>query len=365
MKLEKKTPGAFKLHHKKRRLCIIEQKQVVMKQDHDAGIVRLCFGSKKLFRAQFDLEANDYGSLDEWRDDWRKERASEFFVIGSSDETAGCQGCVATPQDDGSLSLRLRLPDVIGKHLLIENVRFAYGHETILDALQTSRKIDSETKAGKSIRRLTGTAISYRFKRDDKGWRVFVSTESTASAVVSNATLGSIGVDVNAGHLAVSEIDSSGNPVNTFNIPCNTYGKSTDQAKAIIGNAVKLITEMAVKTSKPAVIEKLDFTKKRAELDQERPGYSRMISSFFCSKLTAMIHASCFRSGIEVIEINPAYTSVIGAVNYAQQYGISVHQGAATAIARRGLGFSERPAVDQVSMVTNPEGIYRRGGHAA
>jgi hypothetical protein len=48
---------------------------------------------------------------------------------------------------------------------------------------------------------------------------------------------------------------------------------------------------------------------------------------------------------LEVIEVSPAYTSVIGAVTHAQQRGISVHQGAATAIARRGLGLSERPAV--------------------
>ena len=71
----------------------------------------------------------------------------------------------------------------------------------------------------------------------------------------------------------------------------------------------------------------------------------------------ATAKSSCFRKGIEVIEINPAYTSVIGAVNYAQQYGISVHQGAATAIARRGLGFSERPAVDQAVVPVH------NGGH--
>jgi hypothetical protein len=54
---------------------------------------------------------------------------------------------------------------------------------------------------------------------------------------------------------------------------------------------------------------------------------------------------ACFRAGVEVVQVvkmvkmvkvNPAYTSVIGAVNYARSKGISTHPGAAYAIARRG-----------------------------
>ena len=55
------------------------------------------FGGRKLFNAQFDLAANGYESLGEWREDWRSARSSQFFVIGSKDETGGCQGCVAHP----------------------------------------------------------------------------------------------------------------------------------------------------------------------------------------------------------------------------------------------------------------------------
>jgi hypothetical protein len=52
--------------------------------------------------------------------------------------------------------------------------------------------------------------------------------------------------------------------------------------------------------------------------------------------------AACFRAGVEVVKVvkvvkvNPAYTSAIGAVNYARSKGISTHPGAAYAIARRG-----------------------------
>ncbi len=55
-----------------------------------------------------------------------------------------------------------------------------------------------------------------------------------------------------------------------------------------------------------------------------------------------MLKAACFRAGVEGIEVDPAYTSVIGAVNHARRHGIGSHQGAAYAVARRGLGLSER-----------------------
>ena len=62
--------------------------------DTEAGRLRLCFGSKKLWRSQYHLEANGYRSHAEWLADWRDARSNEFFVLGSRDETSGCQLCV-------------------------------------------------------------------------------------------------------------------------------------------------------------------------------------------------------------------------------------------------------------------------------
>ena len=46
------------LYHKKRRLNKLENELSYLKEDHKNDKTWLCFGSKKLFRAQFDLEAN-------------------------------------------------------------------------------------------------------------------------------------------------------------------------------------------------------------------------------------------------------------------------------------------------------------------
>ena len=42
------------------------------------------------------------------------------------------------------------------------------------------------------------------------------------------------------------------------------------------------------------------------------------------------------------ILVSPAYSSVIGRVKFIERYGLSVHQAAALALARRLLGCSER-----------------------
>jgi len=301
-------------------------------------------------QAQFDLQANGYASHDEWLAEWRRERSNQFFVLGSADETAGNQTCQAKVAADGSLHLQLRLPDALAKnagvkHVVFDDVRFAYGHDEILAALKSSQRIDTKTKAGKSTRKLVGRAISYRFVRDAKGWRVFASVEATPVKQTTQRSLGAIGVDTNADHLAVAETDRFGNLVKAMRVGLDLRGKSTERRKALIGDAAVAIAKQAKAGGKPLIIERLDFQKKKAELESVDPARARMISSFACSKVASSLKAAAFRAGVEVIEVNPAYTSVIGAVNHAQRRGISVHQGAAYAIARRGLGLSEAAAV--------------------
>ncbi len=143
----------------------------------------------------------------------------------------------------------------------------------------------------------------------------------------------------------MSEIDSSGNLVRTLRIDLSTYGKSRQQAEALIGDACVAIAEFARAGGKPVVHELLDFARKKAGLEATGARYARMLSSLSYSRIITSIDSACFRHGVETIAVNPAYTSVIGAVNHTKRHGISVHMGAACAIARRGLGLSERPAV--------------------
>ena len=144
-----------------------------LEADIDGGRVRLCFGSKRLWRKQHDLEANGYDSHEEWLADWEGARNGEFFVLGSRDETGGCQLCVAAIADDGTLTLRLRMPDCLaeqhGKYLVIEGVLFAYGNEQVLATLGSNADYAQYRREhGEKAARATGLgqAVSYRFKRD-------------------------------------------------------------------------------------------------------------------------------------------------------------------------------------------------------
>ena len=187
-----------------------------------------------------------------------------------------------------------------------------------------------------------GQAISYRFKRDGKGWRVFVSTRMMDVPVVTDRKRGTIGVDLNADHLAVAETNGSGNYVNAWRVPLVTYGKSTHQAEALIGDAVAGVVQYACEVGKPIVIGRLDFRQKKAALEGESRKYSRMLSSFSYGKIKAYFISRGYREGVEVKQVNPAFSSVIGRVKFMERYGLSVHQAAALVLARRSLGFSER-----------------------
>ena len=87
------------VHQKRRRLANLRHRLVGLEADIAAGRVRLCFGSRRLWRKQHHLEQNGYASHEEWLQDWRDVRSNEFFVLGSRDETSGCQLCVASIAD--------------------------------------------------------------------------------------------------------------------------------------------------------------------------------------------------------------------------------------------------------------------------
>lgn len=328
--LEKQGGYANKLHQKKRRLSQLRARHHRMVEDKKAGRVRICFGSRQLFRAQFDLWANGYGNLDQWRRDWHAERGNQFHVLGSKDETAGCQGCVAEYVGDHWFRLRLRLPDALvetngGDKYRSFDLNLSYGVNHLVTALTLEK------------------AVGYRFKRDAKGWRVFITVDDLPFEKVSDKRLGAIGVDLNSDHLAVAETDRYGNLVNHTSIPLVTYGCDRHQAHARIGEAVKKVMAFVHGKNKPLVVENLSFDKKKAQIEGWGGKMSRILSSLSYSKTLATLQARAHDAGLELNTINPAYTSVIGRWKFAERYGVSGHQAAAFTIARRALHLSERP----------------------
>ena len=329
--LEKKKRKEEIVHQKKRRLHALQKDLKDLETDCKNAVVRMCFGSKKLFRAQGNLEANGYANHEEWREDWQKARSRELFFLGSKDETSGNQSGTATLEPDQTLTLRVRIPNVLceqfGKYLIIDKISFSYGKEEILTALA-----------------LGDRAITWRFLYDEKGWRVFASFDITPPLCTSNVKLGAIGLDINVDHLALVETDRFGNPLISRTIPLHLKNKTSDQAEALIGDAAAQVIQYVKTTHKPLVIENLDFQKKKATLREEKSSsFAHTLSSFSYGSLISHLKSNGLKNAVLVKQINPAYTSLIGRVKFANRYGLSIHHAAALVIARRLLGFSERP----------------------
>ena len=289
----------------------------------DLNKISLCFGSRTLFRSQFHLKDNGYKSHEKWNQDRKASRANTIFLLGSKDETSGNQSATALVQEDGRISLRIRLPDALrehGKYLVVKDIYFSYHHDLIISALTSTSPV----------------AISYRFLCDKKGWRVMASLPVQNPPIVTKRGMGVIGIDINANHLAVVETDRFGNPTRHARLDLDTYGKSQNQAKALMGDVAKLVVDWAVEAQKPIAIEGLCFAKKKAELrEMGNPRYARMLSSFAYNGIGKFIRSRATRYGVEVSEVNPAYTSIIGRVKFSKRYGLSTHGSAALCIGRR------------------------------
>jgi hypothetical protein len=85
-----------------------------------------------------------------------------FLVLGSRDETTGCQGCVARVQEDGPFLLDVRLPGDSGERVTIGPLCFPCGEEKLRAALSLHAglskvglpKITKLSKAGKPYSRV-------------------------------------------------------------------------------------------------------------------------------------------------------------------------------------------------------------------
>lgn len=362
---------------KSKRKKILEKKILAWTSNIKDKKMPMCFGTKKLFHSQFRLEENGFNSHSEWKQAYDEKRYAEFTLVGSKDELSGNQQCQLIVNEHGSHDLRLRLNQQLHedndgcKTIIIKEVEFEYGMNNILDSINhcqeykyhhkiRTKMIDdlvrdqeiSRKDAAKhtsvvqymkdNMDNIDG-ALTYRFKRDNKSWRVFVSTTVKPAKLVSSKARGAIGVDINKDHLAIAEINNHGNVINTWTLPMNLYGKSTHQRSAIIGDMVKDLMLIATVAKKPLVIESLDFKKKKASLKNQNEQYNSMLSALPYMQVKDMLEASASRHGIEVFKINPAYTSVIGRHKFMARYGLSVHHSAAMVIARRIFNYCEKP----------------------
>jgi len=244
---------------------------------------RICFGSRKLFKAQYDLEANRFRDHSEWLETWRRARSSGIFILDSKDESFGNQTCTYGAENTLRIRVAERFTKEFGTYIKIPEVVFAYGQEQLDLARQPVRIRDAKGRSRKVYE-----SISYRFVCREDRWYVHATVERKDPAPLTGRWNGAVGLDLNSGFVAVGEIDRYGNPLGEFRIPVPMRDRSTEQIEASLGNALKEAMAFASLRGKPVVIESLDFGKKKQSLGEQGAGYARMLSGLVYAKYQQM-----------------------------------------------------------------------------
>ncbi|RYZ51595.1 MAG: hypothetical protein EOP07_21090, partial [Proteobacteria bacterium] len=319
------------IHQKKRRLYNLTIKRERIKA---RSVSKLCFGSGKLFRAQFNLAENSLEDHQEWLNVFRLARSSSMTFVGSSDESFGNQTVQYSIADK---TLKIRLPNAKGfesKTLLLRDVVFP-------DFLKAEfiKALSHPGEHGKKNQK-TSHPITYRLIRrynsanKEKSYYLQASFKVASAPIITRSDNGMVGLDINADHLAITETDRFGNYLDSFVLPFKLKGLDSEQAAAIIGDAVAVVIEHCLSRQKPLAIEDLDFAAKKAELRAQPKFRRHFLSQFAYASFISHFQSKARALGVNLISINPAYTSLIGAYKY-QGLNISSHEKAALAIARR------------------------------
>jgi IS605 OrfB family transposase len=330
----KKTPRQrikLSIHQKKRKLTRLKQNLSQLKREKPS----LIFGGKKLFKSQFNLEASGFKSHQEWLEDWQATRRGSFLLVGSSDEKGGNQNCQLTATGQLALTIPYSLLNQFKSHenfqkvqgsprLVVKSLVFPYGQENINYAISR------------------GQPLTFRFHKKGNVWYISCTVNLPEIPYQSHRNCGLIGVDLNPSVIGWAYVDREGNLLEKGQIRINLKDRRTEQVKATLSEAVKELVNLARIRGCPLFIERLDFSAKKATMKEQGVKYSRMLSGFAYSKFDELLTARAAKVGIELIKVNPAYSSVIGLTKFLKMYGLSSDTAAGLVLARRGLHKSER-----------------------
>jgi len=149
---------------------------------------------------------------------------------------------------------------------------------------------------------------------------------------------GTIGIDINPDGIALVEVDSNGNMLSHRYIEKQRiqFAKE-DKRDSDIYELTKEVVDYASDCHKPIIIENLKFARKN-----RGKRFNRMASNFPYRKIIEAIIRRSEKEGIEIRQVNPAFTSILGLLKYKDMYSLNRHTAAAMCIARRGMGIKER-----------------------
>ena len=182
-------------------------------------------------------------------------------------------------------------------------------------------------------------------RRNDRYYLfVTVTISYESSAIVTRKEYGVIGIDFNKGFVNVCETDEKGNIVSIEKMKY-PFGK-VGITNVGLANVISKVSKKAIETGKSIAAEDLSFEKKKRKAkkavtptEKER---MRILHSLPYSRYSQILENITFNRRIELIKVNPAYTSRTAEQKFCSQMKLNIHNGAAYVIARKGMGIKDK-----------------------
>jgi IS605 OrfB family transposase len=170
-----------------------------------------------------------------------------------------------------------------------------------------------------------------------------VSLEIPTPKVKYTKENGVIAIDINASpiHLAIAEVSKTGELLSyrTINLH-HLLGLSQNSKYHHEWLLAHQIADLAIQKNKAIAIENLKKLRKGMRGDGKAT-LRKILHNWNAKKFLQKLKRVAMLKGVEVIEVNPAYTSIIGMLKYAPQLNIDKDVAGAYVIGRRALGFKE------------------------
>jgi len=154
---------------------------------------------------------------------------------------------------------------------------------------------------------------------------------------------GVIAIDTNASpiYLAIAEVSKTGELLSYQTISLhNLLGLSQNTKAHQEWILAHQLLDLAIEKGKAIAIENLKKLKKGMRGDGKATLRKRL-HQWNAKKFLQKLKRVAMIKGVEVVEVNPAYTSVIGMLKYAPQLSIDKDIAGAYVIGRKALGFKE------------------------
>jgi hypothetical protein len=344
-----------------------------------ADQVRVCFGGRKLLRATRNWEANGYADQAAATAAWRRKRSGSIMIEGDRESSYGNPSLHVILDADAARDgiVRIRLPHfVTGTACWMDVPASGFTSKQNRAAILAAqeRTVRTDRRRGSKEDWDAGRPIKVR-KRGANPVSVRLTWNEAKAAWYAHATVAPepldsgpkwkergeasnrvhvLAQDLNTDHVAWALVDPSGNPVPKYSGRIEIeMGRKAGATISSLGAAVSQIMRLRAwieeDLGQPVALaaEILDFQRSRSELRDRSPELAAKLSSFAYNRYNQILDASCRRDQVELRRVGAGWSSVLGHLNYAHCYGVSVDIAAAIVLGRRALGMQSkiRPSV--------------------